>query len=97
MSRSAVSTCRPVTIERGERPHRPWWRGHVPATDVAYDVIVIGASLGGVASALRAAAMGASVCLLEATDWVGGQYTSQGVTKPDENAYIDTGGNSSSR
>jgi hypothetical protein len=58
--------------------------------DQSYDVLVVGASLGGVAAALRAADMGASVCLIDPTDWVGGQFTSQGVSKPDENKYIDT-------
>ncbi len=61
-------------------------------TEVNYDVVVVGASLGGVAAALRAAAIGGSVCLLEATDWVGGQFTAQGVTKPDENRYVETVG-----
>ena len=64
----------------------------MPVTEVNYDVVVVGASLGGTAAALRAAAMGASVCLLEASDWVGGQFTAQGVTKPDENQYVETVG-----
>ena len=68
----------------------------MPVNEVNYDVVVVGASLGGVAAALRAAAMGASVCLLEATDWVGGQFTAQGVTKPDENKYVETVGSSAS-
>lgn len=68
----------------------------MPVTEVSYDVVVVGASLGGVAAALRAAAMGASVCVLEATDWVGGQFTAQGVTKPDENRYVETGGSTAS-
>ena len=68
----------------------------MPVTEVSYDVVVVGASLGGVAAALRAAAMGANVCLLEPTDWVGGQFTAQGVTKPDENQYIETVGSTAS-
>jgi len=68
----------------------------MPDTDAAYDVVVIGASLGGVAAALRAGTMGARVCLLEATNWVGGQFTAQGVTKPDENQYVDTVGSTAS-
>src|SRR5271155_1382945 len=64
--------------------------------DAVYDVIVVGGSLGGVAAALRAGAMGVSVCLLEATHWVGGQFTAQGVTKPDENQYVDTVGSTAS-
>ena len=61
-------------------------------SDIQYDIVVVGGSLGGVAAALRAGAMGANVCLIEATDWLGGQYTAQGVTKPDDNQYVDTVG-----
>jgi hypothetical protein len=57
---------------------------------VQYDVLVVGASLGGVAAALRAAEMGAQTCLIDPGDWVGGQFTAQGVCKPDENQYIET-------
>ena len=39
------------------------------------DVLVIGASLGGVAAALAAARMGRTVILTEDTDWIGGQAT----------------------
>jgi hypothetical protein len=60
--------------------------------DVKYDIVIVGGSLGGVAAALRAGAMGSSVCLLEATTWLGGQFTAQGVNKPDENQYIETVG-----
>ncbi|GAC1548067.1 MAG: FAD-dependent oxidoreductase [Vulcanimicrobiaceae bacterium] len=60
--------------------------------ELTYDVVVVGASLGGVAAALRAASLGASVCLIEASTWVGGQYSAQGVSKPDENRYVDTVG-----
>lgn len=61
-------------------------------TEAHCDVLVIGGSLGGVAAALRAAAMGAQVCLLEETDWIGGQLTAQGVCTPDENRWIEAGG-----
>ncbi len=64
--------------------------------DQTYDVLVIGASLGGVAAALRAAEMGVSVALIDPTDWVGGQFTSQGVCKPDENKYIETASSTAS-
>jgi FAD dependent oxidoreductase len=56
-----------------------------------FDVVVVGASLGGVAAALRASAMGASVCLLEATSWIGGQYSAQGLTRGDETEWINKG------
>ncbi len=60
--------------------------------DVQCDVLVIGASLGGVAAALRAGAIGAAVCLVEASGWIGGQMTGQGVCTPDENEYVETVG-----
>ncbi len=50
-----------------------------------YDIIVVGAGTGGVASAIQASRMGANVLLLEETDWVGGQATSSGVTSMDGN------------
>jgi len=50
-----------------------------------YDVVVVGASFGGVAAALAAAAdPKVTVALLEPSDWIGGQATSQGVTRWDE-------------
>lgn len=50
-----------------------------------YDVVIVGASFGGVAAALAAAAdPNVSVALLERGAWVGGQATSQGVTRWDE-------------
>lgn len=60
--------------------------------DMTYDVVIIGGSLGGVAAAQSAGTQGANVCLLEATGWLGGQYTAQGVTKPDDNQYVETTG-----
>ncbi len=56
------------------------------------DIAIVGASLGGVAAALRAGAMGASVYLLEESAWLGGQLTAQGVCTPDENRWIESGG-----
>src|SRR5580700_7157932 len=66
----------------------------MPGTN--FDVLVIGGSLGGASAALSAATQGANVCLLEATGWLGGQYTAQGVTKPDDNQYADTSGSTQS-
>lgn len=60
--------------------------------DVSCEVLIIGASLGGVAAALRAGAIGANVCLVEPSGWIGGQMTGQGVCTPDENQYVETVG-----
>jgi FAD dependent oxidoreductase len=60
------------------------------------DVAIIGASMGGVAAALAALEAGYSVILSEATDWLGGQMTSQGVSALDEHRYIESFGGSKS-
>lgn len=52
------------------------------------DVLVVGGGLGGVAAALAAARRGRDVVLTEATDWIGGQLTTQGVP-PDEHPWIE--------
>lgn len=60
------------------------------------DVAVIGGGLGGVAAALRACRAGQRVCLTEATAWLGGQVTSQGVSALDEHEHIETFGGTAS-
>lgn len=60
--------------------------------DIHCDILIVGASLGGVAAALRAGSLGAAVCLVEASGWVGGQMTAQGVCTPDENEYVESAG-----
>ena len=57
-----------------------------------FDVLVVGGSAGGTAAALAAAEAGVSVCLVEETDWLGGQLTTQGVCTPDEQQHIETFG-----
>lgn len=49
-----------------------------------YDVVVAGAGTGGVGAAVQAARMGASVLLVEETDWIGGQAMAAAVTSMDE-------------
>ena len=54
-------------------------------------IIICGASLGGTLAAYSAAKEGKKVVLLEQTDWIGGQLTSQAVP-PDEHLWIETQG-----
>lgn len=56
---------------------------------VECDILIVGGSTGGIAAALAAAESGASVCLLEETEWLGGQLTTQGVSTPDEHPLIE--------
>ncbi len=63
-----------------------------PAKMIECDVLVAGGGLGGVAAALAATRRGQTVCLLEETDWLGGQATSQGVSALDEHLHIETFG-----
>ena len=59
------------------------------------EVVVIGASLGGVLAAWRAAQAGCKVLLVAEHPWIGGQFTSQAVP-PDEHGLIEFGGASAS-
>lgn len=62
--------------------------GQLPASDLEYDIVVSGGSFSAVAAAFAAARENptAQVLLIEPTDWLGGQATSQGVSAID-NAY----------
>ncbi len=53
------------------------------------DTLVVGGGLGGVAAAEALARQGMTVILTEPTSMLGGQLTSQAVTCPDENSYIE--------
>ncbi len=55
------------------------------------DVLVLGGGLGGVAAALACASRGVTVTLVEETDWLGGQLSTQAVP-PDEHPWIETHG-----
>ena len=63
-----------------------------PDSDESCDVLVVGGGMGGVAAAWAAARRGHHVCLLEETDWLGGQVTSQGVAALDEHEHIEAFG-----
>ncbi|GEP43163.1 FAD-dependent oxidoreductase [Brevifollis gellanilyticus] len=54
----------------------------------SYDVVIAGAGTGGVGAAVQAARMGASVLLLEETDWIGGQAMAAAVTSMDEGGTL---------
>ncbi|GAB4461688.1 MAG: FAD-dependent oxidoreductase [Armatimonadaceae bacterium] len=53
------------------------------------DVLIIGGGTGGVAAAEAAAKRGMSVIITEPTSMLGGQFTSQMVSVPDENRFIE--------
>jgi hypothetical protein len=57
-------------------------KGH-PMTST-FDVVIVGASFGGVSAALSAAKFGKRVALIESGSNVGGQATAQGLTRWDE-------------
>lgn len=63
-------------------------RARSTGRELRADVLVIGASLGGVAAALAAARMGRTVILTEDTDWIGGQATTQGIPL-DEHPWLE--------
>src|SRR5260370_25808066 len=57
-----------------------------------YDSVTVGGRFGGVAAAGSGSSSQYSICLLEASGWLGGQSSAQGVTKPDETTYTPTVG-----
>ncbi|GAB3433839.1 FAD-dependent oxidoreductase [Flindersiella endophytica] len=70
-------------------PEAAYANGLAPTMDeFEAQVVVVGGGLGGVAAALGALRNGASVVLTEATDWIGGQLTSQ-LVPPDEHRWIE--------
>ncbi len=59
--------------------------------ELSADVLICGATTGGVPAALVLAEAGHNVILTDHTDWVGGQLTAQAVP-PDEHRWIETTG-----
>lgn len=57
--------------------------------EIVADVAIIGGGTGGCAAALAALSMNCTVVMTEPTDWIGGQFTQQGVP-PDENPWIES-------
>ena len=68
----------------------------VNVAEIACEVLVVGGGTGGVAAALAAARRGRRVCLVEETDWLGGQLTAQGVSALDEHDLIERFGGTAS-
>ena len=66
--------------------------GRGAPSPVSCEILVVGGGTGGVAAALAALEAGRSVCLLEETDWLGGQLTAQGVSALDEHEHIEAFG-----
>jgi hypothetical protein len=63
----------------------------LPADETSFDLIIIGASLGGTVAAWRAASLGCRTLLIAAHAWLGGQLSAQAVP-PDEHPLIEHGG-----
>ena len=61
-------------------------------TEIDCDVLIAGAGMGGIGAALAVSRHGQSICLLEETDWIGGQATAGGVPALDENKFIEISG-----
>ena len=61
-------------------------------SEAACDVLIAGAGMGGVGAALAVARHSLTVCLIEETDWIGGQATAGGVSALDENRFIEISG-----
>jgi len=60
------------------------------------DILIAGGGIGGVAAALQACSMAdehgiTKIIITEETSWLGGQYTSQGVTASDDNSLVEQG------
>ncbi|MEO8853678.1 MAG: FAD-dependent oxidoreductase [Ginsengibacter sp.] len=60
--------------------------------EISADVVIAGAGIGGFAAAMAALRNGQSVILTEETAWIGGQFTQQGLSCPDEHPWIETHG-----
>ncbi len=69
--------------------------GATAPREIDADVVIVGGGLGGCAAALAVLRSGRTAVLTEATDWIGGQLTSQAVP-PDEHPWIERFGASAS-
>jgi len=71
-------------------------QAQAPSREVDCEVLVVGGGMGGVAAALAASRRGLRTCLLEETDWLGGQLSAQGVSALDEHEHIESAGGTAS-
>lgn len=62
----------------------------ITTESVNCDVLVIGASTGGTMAAISSAREGVDTCLTEETSVIGGQFTTQGLSAPDEGPGISS-------
>src|SRR4051812_33834726 len=67
-----------------------------PTHDIECDVLIAGGGTGGVAAALAACRRGRRPCLIEETDWLGGQLSAQGISALDEHEHIESFGGTAS-
>ena len=74
------------SISAKENPGQKGGDHHLEA-----DLVIAGGGMGGCAAALAALRNGLSVIMTEETEWIGGQFTQQGVP-PDEHQWIETHG-----
>jgi hypothetical protein len=56
-----------------------------------YDVVVAGGGMSGIAAALQASRLGASVLVVEPSHWIGGQATAAGVSTMDDLSRLRSG------
>lgn len=56
-----------------------------------YDVVVAGGGIGGIAAAIQAVRLGATVLVVEPGDWIGGQATAAGVSTMDDLSRLRSG------
>ncbi|MBX9722152.1 MAG: FAD-dependent oxidoreductase, partial [Candidatus Obscuribacterales bacterium] len=56
------------------------------------DLLIVGGGMGAVAAAMSACSAGLKVYICEATSWLGGQLSSQGVSALDENYLVESSG-----
>jgi len=87
---SAVLAGCMILLSQACSPERP------PSKGTRCDILIVGGGVGGVAAALQACSMAEEwgikrIVMTEETSWLGGQYTSQGVTASDDNSLVERG------